>query len=636
MIAPLLTFNQILTAGNTITAFSLLLYALTFNLRQRVAQALALLLACVTIVYFGDVLNATAPLSIEAETWLRLQWVGISFIPAAYLHLSDALLAATGRPSRGRRHRVVWLTYFLGAAALIAATFGRSLAGELVSADSAYYLRPGPLFPVFTIYLLLVLSFAGLNFWRAYKRCLTRTSKRRMRYLLAGSLGPILGAYPFLMAGGRILTGVPILFWGVLIIINTFVALQMVLMSYGVAYFGVPIPDRVVKSRLFQWILRGPVVASTVLAVTIVAGRSSALLGYPNSRLVPFTMVATLLLLQFLITFIRRPIERWFFYGEDRDDITRLQLLEERLLTTGDLRQFLEAVLNAVCDVVGAPSAFIAIIGPGGLELEVSVGPDDPLRGEKDLPPLLMTDQQQEAGVLGTIFRWDIFWLIPLRLANPAEVIGVLGIYARGDKPQFAPDEQSHLSMLIERATIALAEKKLQREVFAVVDRLVPQVEAIQRMRAEARYAGANALTEPIEGVGTEEDLIGLVREALGHYWGGPRLTESPLLGLRVVKQAVDDHEGNPVNALRAILRSAMERVKPEGERRFTAEWMLYNILEMKFLQGRKVRDIAMRLAMSEADLYRKQRVAIEAVARGIAEMEREAVSEEEVNGGAA
>jgi hypothetical protein len=40
-------------------------------------------------------------------------------------------------------------------------------------------------------------------------------------------------------------------------------------------------------------------------------------------------------------------------------------------------------------------------------------------------------------------------------------------------------------------------------------------------------------------------------------------------------------------------------------------------------MQGRKVREVAMRLAMSEADLYRKQRVAIEAVADAIVEMEQ-------------
>jgi hypothetical protein len=49
----------------------------------------------------------------------------------------------------------------------------------------------------------------------------------------------------------------------------------------------------------------------------------------------------------------------------------------------------------------------------------------------------------------------------------------------------------------------------------------------------------------------------------------------------------------------------------------------------LKFLEGRKVREIAMRLAMSEADLYRKQRVAIESVAGAIINMEQQARKEE-------
>jgi hypothetical protein len=70
------------------------------------------------------------------------------------------------------------------------------------------------------------------------------------------------------------------------------------------------------------------------------------------------------------------------------------------------------------------------------------------------------------------------------------------------------------------------------------------------------------------------------------------------------------------------LLRRAVDEVRPRGDRKFTTEWILYNILEMKFIEGRKVRDVAARLAMSEADLYRKQRVAIEAVAKAILEME--------------
>ena len=94
---------------------------------------------------------------------------------------------------------------------------------------------------------------------------------------------------------------------------------------------------------------------------------------------------------------------------------------------------------------------------------------------------------------------------------------------------------------------------------------------------------------------------------------------------LRIVQQALGEHNGNATNALRAVLQQAIERIKPEGQRKFTADWILYNILEMKFLQNRRVREVALRLAVSEADLYRKQRAAIEQVAQAIAQMEREA-----------
>ena len=72
-------------------------------------------------------------------------------------------------------------------------------------------------------------------------------------------------------------------------------------------------------------------------------------------------------------------------------------------------------------------------------------------------------------------------------------------------------------------------------------------------------------------------------------------------------------------------MRQALDRLKPEGKPNLSApEWMLYNILDMRFIQGRKVREIADRLAMSESDLYRKQRVAIDQLARVLSEMEQE------------
>jgi hypothetical protein len=70
------------------------------------------------------------------------------------------------------------------------------------------------------------------------------------------------------------------------------------------------------------------------------------------------------------------------------------------------------------------------------------------------------------------------------------------------------------------------------------------------------------------------------------------------------------------------VLTEAIEMIKPSGERKFTSEWLLYNILELKFLQGKKVREVARKLAVSEADLYRKQKIAIESVAQKIADIE--------------
>ena len=52
------TLNQLLTAGISITAFSLLLHVLTFNLRNRVARSFAGILACVTVVFTGEALSS--------------------------------------------------------------------------------------------------------------------------------------------------------------------------------------------------------------------------------------------------------------------------------------------------------------------------------------------------------------------------------------------------------------------------------------------------------------------------------------------------------------------------------------------------------------------------------------------------
>ena len=99
---------------------------------------------------------------------------------------------------------------------------------------------------------------------------------------------------------------------------------------------------------------------------------------------------------------------------------------------------------------------------------------------------------------------------------------------------------------------------------------------------------------------------------------------------LKVVGTYLERTNGNAQQALRLVMGDAIERMRPdEGTELGHLDSLLYRILDMRFIQGRKVRDIAGKLAMSESDLYRKQRIAIRQVAGIIQEMEQSELDKE-------
>ncbi|MBK9007882.1 MAG: hypothetical protein IPM31_12905 [Anaerolineae bacterium] len=625
LLTALQTLNNILTAGIAITAFSLLMYAFSFNLRDRVARSFAIILLCVVAVFTTEALqNKTVP-NWGIEYLLQLQWIGIIFLPPAYLHFSDALLVTAGRPSRGRRRFAIRLVYAvaLGFVALLASGL---LVGPLVpDGKPAPHLQHTQWTQLFTGFYLLIIALAGYNFIRAYSRMLTRSGRRRMIYLMAGATAPALGSYPYLLFGSSLAAQYPLLFWSIAFINNLLVAILVVVMAYAVAFFGVSWPDRVVKSRLFKWLLRGPVTASLALTTMTLVRRTGEFLGgEPYSGFVPLAVVVTVLLFEHAVTLFSPLWERFLFYGRDREELQLLQNIEERLLTRGDLQQFLETVLAAVRDHLQSPCAFVAALDGDELTLSVVAGNRSMLENE-NLDEALKVVHLNGQGKRHE-YTWGNFWILPLHKQTEngdrdeiPPLLGLLGIARKADRPMDR-DQRDALWLLADRAALALEDRLLQQRVFHSLENLQPQIDLLQRMRAAGRYdSKATLLTEPLP---QESDLADWVKDALAHYWGGPKLSNSPLMRLRVVQTLVEQHEGNAANALRALLRKAVDQVKPDGDRRFTSEWILYNILEMKFIEGRKVREVAGRLAMSEADLYRKQRVAVEAVARAILDME--------------
>lgn len=620
-LAGIKTINEILTAGIAITAFSLLIYALTFNLRDRVARSFALILFAVVIIFTCEAIQSTVDAPYLVEMFLRMQWVGLVFLPAAYLHLSDALLVTAGRPSRGRRRLFIRVAYGFSAFFLVLLSLGYLVGPLQAGARPAPHLTRTQWTEFFTLYYLLMMLLAGVNFLRAYARMLTRSGRRRMIYLMAGATAPALGSYPYLLFGSNFASHFPMFFWSIAIIINLIVGGLIVVMAYAVAFFGVSWPDRVVKSRLFKWLMRGPVTASTALAVFTLVRRSGELFGLTYNAFVPVSVVAVVLIMEHTITLLSPLWDRALFYGSDQSELFLLQNLDERLLTKSDLQQFLEAILAAVRDHMQSPSAFVAALDESGLSMLINAG--RPFLEQENLAealPEFSLEGHKE-------ILWKDTWLLPLHARRTAEMdmdqapalLGLLGFSRQHNLPM-EPDQRQALWLLADRVSLALQDRLLQQRIFRSLEELEPQVKLIQKIRAQGRYDTTTALAEELI---PDQGMIERVREALNHYWGGPKLTESPLMKLQIIQEtARSEFDGNMPNALRAILKKAVDQTRPEGDRRFTSEWILFNILDLKFIEGRKVREVAGRLSMSEADLYRKQRIAVEAVAKTILEME--------------
>lgn len=659
----LLAFLSVLASSVVvIISFSLLAYTLTYNFRSGVAQFYALVLACVMITYASEVALTRVNNATSASNWLRFQWLGIALLPAAYYLFSIAVLRTTNYRVRKRRI-VASVMVALSLASAADAIFGSMLVDEVRYTPLLSYLEAGPLFGGFAAFFVFAVSLSLYNIIKARERCLTDRSRMRMNYLLVGFVAPGVGVFPYLVAISRISPEGRSSFGVFFLAIfgNLVVTAMLVIMSYVVSYFGALMPDRVVRYRMIRYFMRGPVVAILCILSIQTLPTIERILGLPRD-IVVFSVITGVIVASQLALSVTKGIVDHLVYREDRDEIGWLRELDRRLLTTSDLRQFLENNLAALCELLRSPAGFVAaVVGPD-LILEASIGPSN-TRGQitliKDWSEALnrAIKAQPQRTALPTkgngngrkngapdnrqIATQPIahqgFWIWPLvdsfedseKVGEP-RVLGMLGIQARTGGPLVNHDEELVLKEILERINSALADRRLQQNVFVTLRRIIPDIERIQQLRNVEPYASREsdttataALLDPSPIHSPEFEAW--VKDALSHYWGGPKFTQSPLRRLRLVTDALETADNDPTNALRLVLRQALDRLKPEGKPNLSApEWMLYNILDMRFIQGRKVREIADRLAMSESDLYRKQRVAIDQLARVLSEMEQE------------
>jgi hypothetical protein len=629
--------NDLLTAGALVIAFSLLAYIALHNPRNDMARAVCVLLIGVVIVCGGDVLLQVAQQPHTISVLLRAQWLGIAFVPAGYLHLSDALLAYSdgGRPRW--RQALVYAGYALSALICALVFFTELIAHEPVLSGPLAQLGAGPFFGLYVLFIAASLGCVLAAIAYVRRNALTPTLRRRLTYLGATFFAPGLGVFPYLVVAGSAaqLSTDAILLLSALV--NAAVACMIIVMTYSTAFQGVLLPERLIKYDFVRWGLYGPTVGLTIILFLQVEPRLDRLLGLPPGTLSTFGVMVMAVVMPIFVSRVKPYLDA-LVHLQDHDEIDYLRALPRSTFTRSDLRQLLENTLIAVCGAIGVHTGFV-------------VGPEPPREGELDTAPHYtvkalcgsrqevkrFASQHQLADLMGRLETAPTrepdgvpppeafvpvngFCMLPLRDAG-GRFLGALAVAY--PFASLGPDTRRLIGALAHQMELALATVQMQQSLFDALRGLGPEMESLQQLTSRLEQATPASLADLEADVSLQPAFPKLVKDALTHYWGGPKLSDSPLLALRAVRRQLGEQGGSPTKALQAVLRQAIDNMRPNDQLDPSApEWLLYNILDQRFLQGRRISDIANKLALSESDLYRKQRIAVEEVARQIALME--------------
>jgi hypothetical protein len=627
--------NQLLSATVLIVAFSLLAYIAMQNWRNDIARALLLLLAGVVVVYGGDLLLVRASRPATIEFLGRAQWLGIAFVPAAYIHLANGLFSLSEQRQRALRARLLVYLAYLGSLIfflLVALGTGLVVSGELPSGPVAQF-HPGPLFWLFTLFFLISAISVLAAIIASQRSALTLTQRRRLNYLGATFAAPGIAAFPFLLLGAPSFTPTSAILL-LQAIASLIVVVMITVMTYSVAFQGMLLPDRLIKQDFLRWWLYGPFVGISIVLFMQIVPLFEQLLGLPQNTLITFGVMLMTVLMPLFVSRIKPYIDA-LIYRQDQDEIDYLRSLPRSIFTRADLRTLLENSLAAICGALRVDTGFVVTPSNGSYTIRAISGPrhqvkrfitDNPLNELmpqlERLPPRVRDTLPPTEAFLSCAG----FCLMPL-YSPDGLFLGALAFAYAPEQLQrgggLAAETRQMISLLAHQMELALTTVQMQQRIFDALRGLGPEMESLQQIASHLDQATPTTLTTPEGDLLLNPEFPQLVKDALTQFWGGPKLADSPLQSLRTVRQMLANHGGNRTRALQAVLRQAIANLRPDEQLDPSAqEWLLYNLLEGRFLQRKTVRDLANRLAMSESDFYRKQRVAIEEVARQLALME--------------
>jgi len=575
----LILINRVVGNVILVVTFSLCAYMTIRAWGAATARALTTLLFAVVVVSVASVLIRLAHESTVIELLLRSVWVGILLVPASLLHMVLGLTASL--KSRRPNMALTIANYAIATVGILLGLTTDTFVSMPIRTGLVPALTPQPLFVLIAVYAFSLTTVSWIMLLRLRSEVMTPGLRRRIGYMVVGWYGPVLLTFPVLslLPTDYRLPGF------VAVALATLAApiagILTVILAYSATFVGTTQPDRIVKHDFMRWWLYGPFIGMSIILFLQVVPIFARMSRLPVDVWSVFGIMAMTVVMPVLVSRIR-PMLDSLIYASDQEEIDYLRTLPRTAFTQADLRRFLENTLTVICASSKSESAFVAAPDEFGVySIKMLYGPRRSVR------------QLCEAHPLETLIA------------------------------ELSADVTHLIQTLTHQIEHALVMVQVQQRLFDTLRSMAPEMSTLQRVSSRIEQATPEALEGLDDDVAMLPDFVSLVRDALTHFWGGPKLSDSPLLSLKAVKRYSEDQSVPPPKALQAVLRQAIETLKPEVDSPLTAnESLLYSILDFRYIQGRKIRDIAQRLAMSESDLYRKQRIAVEEVARSLTMIE--------------
>src|SRR5690606_5181835 len=131
--------------------------------------------------------------------------------------------------------------------------------------------------------------------------------------------------------------------------------------------------------------------------------------------------------------------------------------------------------------------------------------------------------------------------MLPLH-GPEGDFLGALGVAYPRD--ELNATNRKLIRALAHQMELALATVQMQQRLFNTLRRMGPEMRSLQELNSLLEQATPTSLESLDAEVALLPEFPQFVKDALAHYWGGPKLSDSPLLGLRTVRRLIDDQGG--------------------------------------------------------------------------------------------